>query len=165
MIERWLDLPAAGVFAALTVLYSITGVAIAWLSYGSPFGPAVRKLDGVVAPFFGAVAVLFALLTGFLTADISERNRQAGRAVQAEVNELRNVFTLSMASASDTRNIRAAWSRYVTAVIKDEWPLMAHGGEADSVNTAFDDLERNVSDPKVATEAGVAVQSALLNTT
>lgn len=165
MIERWLDLPAAGVFAVLAVLYSISGAAITWVCFGTPFAKAVHKFDGVVAPFFGAVGILFALLTGFLTADIAERNRQATRAVQDEVNELRNVFTLSVAAASDMRNIRAAWTRYVTAVVKDEWPLMTHGGQAASASAAFDELERNVSDPKIANEAGVAVQSALLNTT
>ena len=42
---------------------------------------------------------------------------------------------------------------------------MVHGGQAASASAAFDDLERNVSDPKIATDAGVPVQLAQLNTT
>ena len=49
-------------------------------------------------------------MAGFLASDIAERNRQAVRVVQAETAELRNVFTLSVASKPDMRDIRAAWT-------------------------------------------------------
>lgn len=165
MIERWLDLPTAGVFAVLTLLYAATAAAIVWLTYGLPLGPRVRKLDGVVAPYFGSTALLLALLTGFLFGDIADRNRQAARAVQAEVAELRNVFTLSVAAASDMRDIRAAWARYVNAVVRDEWRAMADGGSAASAAAAYDELLREVSDLKIATQSGAPVQSALLAAT
>jgi hypothetical protein len=115
-----------------------------------------------VAPFFGAVGVLFALLTGFLAGDIGDRNRQAARAVQAEVAELRNVFTLSVASASDMKEIRDDWAAYVKAVVRDEWAAMTDGHSAPSAGAAYDAMLREVSEPKVATEAGAAVHSALL---
>jgi hypothetical protein len=165
VIEQWLDLPAAGIFATLGLVYALTGTAIAWVAFGEPFGPLTRKLDGVVAPFFGAVGILFALLTGFLASDIADRNRQAARAVQAEIAELRNVYTFSVAAASDMRNIRAAWERYVSAVARDEWPAMVDGASAASASAAYENLLHEVSDPKIATEAGAPVQSALLMTT
>ncbi len=159
----WLDWPAAGMFAVLVVLYGATGAGLFWLSYGAQVGPRMRRLEGVVAPFFGAVAILFALLTGFLASDIADRNRQATRAVQTEAGELRNVFTLSVASASDMRSIRAAWADYVKAAIKDDWPAMEDGRQAASASAAYDALLREVSDPKIATEAGAAVHAALLS--
>lgn len=159
----WLDWPAAGVFAALIALYGATAAAVAWLAFGAAFGASVRRLDGVVPPFIAAVGVLFALLTGFLAGDIGERNRQAARAVQAEAGELRNVFALSVAAASDRREIRAAWSGYLTAVLADDWPAMERGAQAASANAAYDALLREVSDPRIATEAGVAVHAAMLN--
>lgn len=165
MIETWLDLPAVGVFAVLTVLYASTAVVIVWLSFGPPFGPRLRKIDGVVAPFFGAVAILFALLTGFLASDIADRNRQAARSVQAEIAELRNVYTLSVASASDMREVRSAWGRYVTAILREEWPAMANGFPAAAAAAAYDDLLHEVSNPTIAKESGAPVQSALLTAT
>jgi hypothetical protein len=162
MIAAWLDLSSFGIFAVLTVLYAATAALIVWLSFGVPLGPRLRKLDGVVAPFFGSIGILLALLTGFLFADIADRNRQAARAVQAEVAELRNVFTLSVASSSDTRAIRAAWARYVDAVVREEWPAMADGASARSAAVAYDDLLHEVSDPKIVTQSGAPVQSALL---
>ena len=162
MIEAWLDLPAAAVFGVLALLYLCTGALIAWVVYGALLGPRVKRFDGVVAPFFGAVAVLFALLTGFLAGDIGDRNRQAARAVQAEVAELRNVFTLSVASISDMQAIREDWMAYVKAVVRDDWPAMKDGHSAASANAAYDAMLREVSDPKIASTAGAAVHSALL---
>jgi hypothetical protein len=163
VIETWLDLPWAGVFAVLIAGYGLTTAAVGWLSFGRALGPRVQRLDGVVAPFFGAVALLFALLTGFLASDIADRNRQATRAVQTEAGELRNVFTLSVAAAADMRDIRAALAAYVKAVVSDEWPAMEHGEAAASASAAYDALLREVSEPTIATQAGVAVHAALLN--
>src|ERR1700756_2317896 len=165
VIEAWLNLPAAGIFAVLTALYTVTGAVIVWLTFGPPLGPRVRKLDGVVAPFFGSVGILFALLTGFLAGDIADRNRQASRTVQAEIAELGNVYTLSIASASDMREIRAAWGHYLNAVLRDEWPAMTDGASAPSAGAAYDDLLRKVSDPKIAALSGAPGQTALLTAT
>lgn len=165
LIEAWLDLPSAGVFGILTLLYLCTGTLIAWAAYGGLLGARVKLLDGVVAPFFGSVAILFALMTGFLASDISDRNRQAARALQAEVAELRNVFTLSVASASDMQAIREDWAAYVKAVVGDEWTAMTNGDSAPSAAAAYDALLREVSQPKIATESGAAVHTALLSAT
>jgi hypothetical protein len=107
--------------------------------------------------------VLFALLTGFLANDVSDRSRQAVRAVQAEAGELRNIYTLSVASAPDMSTIRAKWKAYVTSVVTQEWPAMAHGHLSLPTYTAFDDLLKEVSNPAIGKAAGQAVSSALLN--
>lgn len=163
MIETWLDLPAFAVFSVLTALYAVTAAAIVWAAFGWPLSAPMKRFDGVVAPFFGAVAILFALMAGFLGSDIADRNRQAARSIQTEVAELRNLFTLSVASKSDMRNIRAAWAEYVKTATRDEWPAMALGHRATSVDAAYDALLREVSDPGIALDAGAAVHTALLN--
>jgi hypothetical protein len=163
MVETWLDLPTAGLFATLAALYAATGVSLVFITFSRISEPAVRKFDGVVAPFFTAVSVLFALLTGFLASDLADRNRQAARAVQTEAGELHNVHTLSVASVSDMRPIRVALLEYVNRVIKDEWPAMTDDRPAPATAAAYDELLREVSDPKIAQEAGAAVHAALLN--
>lgn len=163
MIETWIDLPAPAVFAVLTVLYAATAAAIVWAAFGRPLSARVKHFDGVVAPFFGAVAILFALMAGFLASDIADRNRQAARAVQTEAAELRNIFTLSVASKPDMAAIRADWTAYVKAVTRDEWPAMADGNSAPSVDRAFDALLRELSEPSMAANAGTAVNVAMIN--
>ncbi len=95
--------------------------------------------------------------------DIGDRTRQVLRAVHAEAGELRNVYTLSVASVSDMKTIRTALKSYAEAVVSDEWPAMAHDHPSPRTDAAFDDLLREVSNPSIAKSAGNAVHAALLN--
>jgi hypothetical protein len=165
MIRTWLDLPIPGIFALLIALYFGMAIVLAIVAFCRPFTKGVQSLGGVVAPFFGAIALLFALLAGFLANDISTRNRQAYNAVQTEAGELHNIYTLSVASASDMQPIRAALKTYVRSVVSDEWPKMADGSTSPATNTAYDKLLSEVSAPTIDAKAGGAVHSALLNAT
>lgn len=165
MIRAWLDMYPAGIFLWLAVLNFGMALLLAVLAFRSPLMRPVQSLTGVVAPFFNAVAILFALLTGFLANDISDRGRQAQRAVQTEAGELRNVHTLSIASASDMQSIRAALKTYVTSVVSDEWPAMGEVRPSPRTAAAYDDLLREVSQPSLSRASGQAVHTALLNAT
>lgn len=163
MIRAWLDLSAPALFAVLIMLYGGVTVLLSLVVFRSRLGRPLQSFNGVVAPFFNAVAILFALLTGFLAADVSERGRQAVRAVQAEAGELRNIHTLSVASTSDMRTIRAALKAYVTSVVADEWPAMAQARPSPRTTAAYDDLLREVSVPSIAKSSGAAVHASLLS--
>ncbi len=165
MIRTWLDMPPAGIFLSLIVLNFGMALLLATLAFRSPLARPVQSLTGVVAPFFNAVAILFALLTGFLANDISDRGRQALRTVQAEAGELRNIYTLSVASVSDMQAIRTVLKAYVTSVVSDEWPAMDASRPSSHTATAYDNLLREVSQPALSKAPGQAVQSELLNAT
>lgn len=165
MIRAWLDLPPAGIFAVLFILYFGMMLLLAAMTFCRPLSKPVQSLNGVVAPFFNGVAILFALLTGFLANDVAVRGRQAYSAVHAEAGELRNVHTLSVASASDMRTIRAALKTYVNSVVADEWPAMDAMRSSPGTAVAYDNLLREVSMPSIAKDSGQAVHSALLTAT
>lgn len=162
MIRAWLDMSPAGIFLVLIGLYFGVTLLLAWITFCRPFARPVQSLTGVVAPFFSGVAILFALLTGFLAADVADRGRQAYRVVHAEAGELRNIHTLSVASVSDMRTIRAALKAYVTSVVAEEWPAMNAMRLSPSTAAAYDSLLREVSIPSIAKESGQAVQTGLL---
>lgn len=164
MINWWLDLPTFALFAVLIVFYTLTGALISWLCVGSPLRAKILTMTGVVAPFFGAVSILFALLTGFLANDVGDRNRQAWRAVHTEASAASSLYTLSIASASDMAAIRVALRNYLQSVVRDEWQAMADDGASAKTEAALGELLRELSNPKIATEAGPAVHIALLNT-
>jgi Protein of unknown function (DUF4239) len=163
MIRTWLDLSSTGIFATLIVLYFGMVLLLVTIAFCRPFANRIQQLTGIVAPFFGSVALLFALLVGFLAADISDRNRQALRAIHAEAGELRNIYTLSVAAVADMRTIRATLKSYANAVVSDEWPAMAQDRQSTRTDAAFDDLLREVSNPSIAKSSGNAVHAALLN--
>ena len=162
MIRAWLDLPAFGIFATLLAVYFGTALALAALAFRSPLAGAVKALTGVVPPFFSAVAILFGLLTGFLANDVGERNRQAIRAVHTEASELRNIYTLSVASVTDMHDIRVALKDYARSAAADEWPEMIEGGSSAKTSIAYDTLLREISDPSITKNASGAVHAALL---
>jgi hypothetical protein len=162
MIRAWLDLPSLGIFATLCGLYACTALGLYALAFRSPLTGNVKSLTGVVAPFFSAVAILFGLLSGFLANDVGERNRQAVRAVQIEAGELRNIYTLSVASVTDMHEIRIALKDYARSAARDEWPQMLEGSHALQTATAYDDLLRRISDPSITRDASAAVHAALL---
>lgn len=165
MIRAWLDLPTAGLFAVLILLYFGTPLLLAAITFRSPLARPILSLNGVIAPFFSGIAILFALLTGFLANDVAERGRQAYRVVHTEAGELRNIHTLSVASASDMRSIRVALKAYVTSVVAEEWPAMNAQRPSPATAAAYDNLLREVSIPAIAKDSGQAVHSALLTAT
>lgn len=166
MIRAWLDLPTFGIFVTLSLLYYGAAMMLWLIAFRTRLSPRIQSLNGLVAPFFSSVAILFGLLTGFLANDVGDRNRQAVRAVQAEAGELRNVYTLSVASASDMRAIRVALKTYVTSVVNDEWPQVTRGGGASPLtDAAYDEVLREVSDPSITRDSSGPVHVALLSAT
>lgn len=163
MIRSWLELPPPAIFATLIVTYFGMVALLCALTVRSPRTIHIRSLSGLAPPFFGTVAVLFALLISFLSSDVGERNRLASRAVQVEAGEMRNIHTLSVASASDMQTIRAALKAYIASVLNDEWPAMTAHAASSHTDAAFDRLLHEISDPRIAQTSGQAVHSALIN--
>jgi hypothetical protein len=162
MIRAWLELPTFGIFATLCILYYGAALALTALAFRPPFARHIKSLSGVVAPFFSSIAILFGLLTGFLANDVGDRNRQAVRAVQTEAGELRNIYTLSVASVSDMAQIRVALKAYVRSEVNEEWPAMLLGEKSQRTDVAYDSLLREVSDNSVTRDNSGAVHTALL---
>lgn len=165
MIRAWLDMPTAGIFLSLGLIYFGMVVALVVLAFRARTKKPIHTIHGVVDAFFNSVAILFALLTGFLANDVSERGRQAVRTVQAEAGELRNIHTLSVASVSDMQSIRTALNAYVSSLVADEWPAMNAAKPSHRTAAAFDNLLREVSQPGLTKASGQVVHSALMNAT
>lgn len=163
MIRAWLNLNTFGIFATLALIYYGMAFLLVFLSFGSPLRRSIQKLNGLVAPFFSSVAILFALLTGFLANDAGERGRHAVRATQAEASEIRNVYALSVASASDMTDIRTALRVYVNSVLKEEWPAMIEDQTSPRTDAAYDSVLREVSEPTITRDASAPVHVALLS--
>ncbi|MBB2963860.1 DUF4239 domain-containing protein [Methylobacterium sp. R2-1] len=161
----WLDQPVwlmftllAGVFLAICLLLSLF-TNLPWTRAG------MRLLaTGIVPPYIAVVAVLLALLTGFVANDAWERQRQASRVVQAERSHALAVYDLSIASAPDMSGLRASLFAYLDAVVKEEWPSMAEtGASAPAAGQALGRLLQSAADPRNAAEAGEATHAALLD--
>jgi len=164
IFDIWLDMPVWGIFGSLAGLVAALGLLIHWLCFDERTRPRSSTFAGVVAPFFGSVAVLFSLLTGFLASEVWERNRQAGRAILAERDGVLTVHAISLAAVSDMTEIRIAVQDYAKALVDDEWSRMMDQEGSRKAGQELLRLLTLVSNPKVGTDAGQAIQGALLDT-
>jgi hypothetical protein len=145
-------------------ILSAVAVILVLICLGPRTGAFVRTFRGVVAPFFGAVTVILAILVGFLANDIWDRDQRAATAVRNEADRLVALFTLISASGVADAGVFAAAIRfYATAVIEKEWPAMAIGESAPEAEKALDHLLRIVMRPEQAHEANPAIEHALLD--
>ena len=162
MINAWLSSPPWLIIAVLLALFGLYAALLHGISFGAPWRQRMLQYNGLVAPFFSGIAVLFALLTGFVASDVWERNKLASRSILSERDSLLNVYYLSVSSHSDMGGIRAAERDYINYVVSEEWPLMGDQERSRNAGAALGVLLSRVADPKVAAEAGGAVQDALL---
>lgn len=164
VLGLWLDLPVWLIFATLAAGFLALVGAICLATSSRLTRPTLQGLGtGIVAPYFNAISVLLALLTGFVANDAWERQRSAARTVQTERANLMVVHDLSIATASDMADIRSALVAYVDALVEDEWPKMTDGESSLRAGQALSTLMRLVADPKHETASGAAAHSALLS--
>jgi hypothetical protein len=162
LIRGWLDLPVGAVFLVLIAFLAAATAAVHWLTFARVTRRWAQSLTGVVAPYAGSIALLFALLTGFLASDVWERERHAERAVLAERDGLLAAHELSVA-AGNVAGIQEALGGYVRAVVKDEWRRMAEGEGSPAAREALGALLRVVASPALTAQAGTTVQAGLVD--
>jgi hypothetical protein len=165
MIAAWLDQSDWGIFLGLLALYGASGAIIHWACYRPAWRNQVLGFSGVVAPFFVAPAIIFALLTSFLANDVWERDRVASRAILEERDGLSTINELSRLTGPAMPKLRAAVRDYATSVLRDEWHSMQDARESPVTVQALDLLLHATADPAMAQQGGAALQNALLSAT
>lgn len=140
MIYYWLTLSFPLLLGILTLAFASIAVLLVLLSFVFRTSPTIRSFKGVVAPFVGTVAVIFAILLGFLASDIWDRERRAAAAVRTEAESLLSLATLAKTFDLPREPLAGAMRGYIGAVVNDEWPRMADGQSADLAEQGLDQL-------------------------
>jgi hypothetical protein len=153
--SAWLGLPIPVIFATLFGFYLGTAALLVWLSFRSPLKSRVQSFKGVVAPYFGSVGIIFALLVAFLSNDIWDRNKQAERVVFTESDTLIALYSLSLASGSDSKVLRSSIRGYASAVVEDEWLRLQAQERSTKADAALNALLREVALPGTSKDSGV----------
>jgi len=118
-------------------------------------GTLGANFRGVVAPFFGAIVIIFSILVGFLASDVWDRNRRAAATVRGD-HAL--AATLGAPHVAIDRAIRA----YATAVVNKEWRRMENGEAAPEAEAAQDELLETVAQSDFAVAGSAALDRLLL---
>lgn len=144
MVNFWLTLPLPGLLASLVLFFFATAGILVWLSFGPLTGGAVQSLKGVVPPVMSAIAVILAILIGFLASDIWDRERGAATAVRAEANQLVALDRLAATFGLPRDSLDAAIRTYAATVVQKEWPSMEREQASPDAENALDQLFKAV---------------------
>ncbi|MBR2817419.1 MAG: hypothetical protein IKE60_22355 [Reyranella sp.] len=72
---------------AVSALLPVASAALIFLAEAKgPLSGPIRKTRGIVAPYFGSVAILFGLFAALLASDVWQKTNEAKRAVLAEAH-------------------------------------------------------------------------------
>ena len=107
------------------VVVSILGLLVArkWLD---KHHPELKTQHDITDPYSQFVAMLFAVLLGFMVADSMQRFGNARETVQAEASSLGNVYRLAEGlPRQNETELRDLCTQYADEVINDEWPMLA----------------------------------------
>jgi hypothetical protein len=164
MLGAWLELPVWAMLLLLTIAYVATGSVIHWLSFHSPASQWAASFKGIVGPFFNAVAVIFALLAGFLAGDVWERSNRAERLVQGEADGLLALVDISTAAGSGAATLRGLIRAYAQSVVKDEWVRMQNGEGAAETEAVLAQLLTVPLGSAAVSQTNPAAERALIDT-
>ncbi len=150
MIDTWLALPLPALLGAMALFYCASAACLVWLCFGRTTGPMVQSFKGVVGPFIGSIAVILAILIGFLASDIWDRERRATAAVRAEADQLLALNTLAKTFGVPRDTIGPAIHTYAATVVNKEWPSMERQEASPEAEAAFDQILKTIDDLHLA---------------
>lgn len=152
------------VITGLVVTIVIVGASLLGLSVARKWhGDDLQSQHEITDPYSQIVAMLFAVLIGFMVADAMQRFTVAKQTVQQEASSLGNVFRLSNGLPdSNCHKLRELCAQYASEVILDEWPMLA--GKQDSMKawSIYKDLWKQCTEYEPVTQRQSNSQNQLL---
>lgn len=144
----------------LIVLISVLGLLLVrnWLSNSD-----LKTQHDITDPYSQFVAMLFAVLLGFMIADSMQRFADARSTVQLEASALGNVYRLAEGLPQDKcREVRTLCKSYATEVINDEWDKMAKKEDSKNVWQIYTRLWSTLTTYEPSTQRQSNAQQLLL---
>lgn len=111
------------VLTVLIVCVSVAGLLLArrWMKTID-----LKTQHDISDPYSQFVAMLFAVLLGFMVADAMQRFGDARRTVQQEASALGNVYRLAEGlDVASCKKLRTLCKEYAMQVVNDEWPKLS----------------------------------------
>jgi hypothetical protein len=133
--------------------------------------PYIRTKLGIVisgdtvdgcAEGFGAVALFFVFIAATSLSTVQGFQKDGAKVVDAEVAQITNLDReLVHAAGAEADKLRVTLKTYVQAIISDDWPAMADGGSAASVDRAMGSLMSQVNHITAGSGISAATATAL----
>jgi hypothetical protein len=163
MIDWWLGSGTAGIILIPFAVLFALAAGMTWLTHRSPARPFFASCIGVTGPFFGSVAILFALFAAFLANDVWRQIERAQTALAREADGVRTILRLAEAEGGPGKPLTVAVVGYSRSVMDSEWSAMRQGKEAAETVDALHKLALAVVNPQVFAGAPPALHQAVVD--
>lgn len=124
----------------LLLVFIIVVISVAGLFVGRHIfkTPQLGLQHDIADPYSQFVAMLFAVLLGFMVADAMQRFGNARMTVQHEASALGNVYRLAEGLPNNKKQaLRSLCKEYAAKVIADEWPKLASKMDSQEAWTVY----------------------------
>lgn len=147
------------ILTIVIVGFSLLGLLVARKWHGDD----LQSQHEITDPYSQIVAMLFAVLIGFMVADAMQRFTTAKQTVQQEASSLGNVFRLSDGLPdSNCHKLRELCAQYAQEVIDDEWPMLANKQDSLKAWTIYKELWKTCTEFEPTSERQSNAQNQLL---
>lgn len=162
MFRFWLHFPPLLVLLGLSLVFAVSAVFTYWLLCRSRLS---KHFDSRIptAAFPVAIAVIFALFTGFLLANMVDQKNRAVRIVRDEGQALSLLQIGSETAKTTGPSIREAIEAYARSVVAADWDAMKRETSAPDSSARLVALLRLVQSDAVANDVKPSVHSYMLS--
>ncbi|HTW82696.1 MAG TPA: DUF4239 domain-containing protein [Candidatus Sulfotelmatobacter sp.] len=159
----WLEsLPIFGTGVIVVGGFLVLTLGIGWL-IDVLFPHEVRVEHNDLAGFILAViGVVYAVLLAFVAVSVWERFNQAEARAYDEASSLAIVYRDVGNFPQQTTALRASLTRYVSLVVRREWPAMQRGEQSEEANLLIERIDRSIRGLPVGTMAQADVHQQML---
>jgi hypothetical protein len=144
----------------LTLLPLLLGVGICVFFYY--LDRSRFTIRGVVGPYFASVAILFALFSSLLAAELWQRQNKEDALLHLEMNGLKSILHIAESLDPDASEVRKAVSGYLEESAHDARPEVRPAGGDQHTGEALQLLYRLAADPRTF-KGNAATNAAFFN--
>jgi hypothetical protein len=150
----WVLMPAAVVVAC-----ALTGLALYITRNRLTRNDRITHND-VASAVLQMLGTVLAVMMSFMVVGVWEQYDSAGQNTQVEASSLSDLYHLADALPAPVRKqIQSSVTSYISLVVTDEWPLMAHGSESWRAHLMAYRIQDDVTHFKPSSEQTSLVQS------
>jgi len=160
-MQAVLELDLVWRILALCSIPIVFAFLLQWVTHGSPLAGFFQGYVGVQGPYFVSVAILFALFSTFLGADIWSRVQHSNHSLEHEAGAIQSLRQIASTQGPNGAAIEASLNDYVETSLAQEWASEDRGRSV-AVDQALERLVTDILNPNLASDAHRTAQTAML---
>lgn len=160
----WIYSIPAWIFISVAMLV-LPGLAAAGLLATRRWFPQSNQIthNDVAGPIVATLGTILAVVISFMVVTVWQEFDAAAATVQTEVSAICDLYhDASILPQPQKSRVQSELARYVTVVVRDEWPLMRRGGSSDEARSMAFRMMHIIADLKPKNEAGIALQTDMV---